>query len=77
MRMHGGTANGCHGDTGTPQDAPQGAQERAARFGRARTRPNGGNATAGGCGAFGANPSADYPNGGTVAEPVGAVAPSP
>ena len=42
--------------TGTPQ-------ERAARFGRARTRPNGGNARAGGCGAFGANPSADYQNG--------------
>ena len=35
---------------------------RGGESGRARTRPNGGNATAGGCGAFGANPSADYPN---------------
>ena len=40
------------------QEAQQGAQERAERFGRVRTRPNPANATAGGCRAFGVVASA-------------------
>ena len=50
-------------------ESRHGAQERhmARRgIGTGRTRPNGGNATAGGCGAFGANLSADYPNGAAI-----------
>ena len=64
-------ANGC------PVGRHRNATGRGGESGRARTRPNGANATAGGCGAFGANlsadcrrhgcgdcpnPSADYPN---------------
>ena len=45
------------------QDAPQGAQERAARFGRVRTRPNPANATAGGFRAFGAGAAGSRRNG--------------
>lgn len=40
------------------QEAQQGAQERAERFGRVRTRPNPANATADGCRAFGVIASA-------------------
>ena len=61
------------------RDRRHGAQERhraRRQIGTGRTRPNGGNATAGGCGAFGANLSAaqERHGGRLLSEPVATVA---